>query len=143
MKVAIREISSDDTPAVNLLSKQLGYPLSLEQTFQNIRAVLQAKDHIGFVAVYENKVIGWIGAAQAIMIEILPHCEINGLIIDENYRGKGAGRLLIERVKKWATEKGNNKLSLRCKIKRTEAHLFYQQLGFKEIKEQKNFVIEI
>jgi hypothetical protein len=40
-------------------------------------------------------------------------------------------------------EKGNDKLRLRCNIKRTETHLFYQRLGFKEAKQQKVFEIEI
>jgi GNAT superfamily N-acetyltransferase len=55
----------------------------------------------------------------------------------------GIGKLLIDRVKHWAKEKGNDKIGLHCNVKRTEAHLFYQQLGFTELKQQKNFVINI
>ena len=132
-----------DAGAVNTLSKQLGYPLSIEQTLQNIKAILKSKDHAAFVAEYENKIVGWVGAAQAIMIEVMPYCEINGLVINEHHRGMGIGKLLIERVKHWAKEKGNDKIGLRCNVKRTEAHLFYEHLGFAEIKQQKNFVINI
>ena len=139
----LREMKVDDAAAVNHLSRQLGYPLSFEQTLQNIHAVLKSKDHTAFVAETENKIIGWIGAAQTIMLEVMPHCEINGLVIDENYRGKGVGKLLITKVKQWAKEKGNHKLSLHCNVKRTDAHLFYEHLGFKEIKLQKNYVINI
>ena len=71
----------------------------------------------------------------------MPHCEINGLVIDEKYRGKGVGKLLIEKVKQWAKEKGNDTLSLHCNVKRTGAHLFYEHLGFKEIKQQKNYIL--
>ena len=143
MKISIREMTAKDATAVNTLSKQLGYPLSIEQTVQNINSVLQSKDHTAFVAEYENKIAGWIGAAQAIMIEVLPHCEINGLVIDEHYRGIGIGKSLIDKVKHWAKEKGNDKIGLHCNVKRTEAHLFYQHLGFTELKQQKNFVINI
>jgi len=133
----------EDATAVNLLSHQLGYPLSLQQTLQNITAVLASKDHTAFVADHENKIVGWIGASLAIMIEVMPHCEINGLVIDESCRGKGIGKLLIDRVKQWAKEKENNRLTLRCNVKRIDAHKFYEHLGFKEIKQQKNFAIEI
>ena len=133
----------DDASAVNLLSRQLGYPLSIQQTLQNIQAVLKSKDHTAFVAETENKIVGWIGAAQSIMLEVMPHCEINGLVIDENFRGKGVGKLLIEKVKQWAKEKGNDTLRLHCNVKRTNAHLFYEHLGFKEVKQQKNYVINI
>ena len=143
MKIIIREMAADYAKVVNTLSNQLGYPLSIEQTLQNINAVLESKDHTAFVAEYENKIVGWIGASQAIMIEVMPHCEINGLVIDQDHRGMGIGKLLIDKVKQWAREKNNSKIGLRCNVKRTEAHLFYQHLGFTEIKQQKNFVISI
>ena len=143
MKIEVREVNTEDVQGVNRLSQQLGYLLSIQQTLQNINAVVKSKDHTAFVAVIENRIAGWVGAAQAIMIEVMPHCEINGLVIDENYRGKGIGKLLVEKVKHWAKEKGNDKLTLHCNVKRTEAHLFYEHLGFKEIKQQKNYVIDI
>ena len=133
----------EDATAVNALSKLLGYLLSIEETVKNIDLVLQSKDHTAFVAECENKIVGWIGASQAIMIEVMPHCEINGLVINEHYQGIGIGKLLIDKVKHWAREKGNNKLGLHCNIKRTEAHKFYEHIGFAEIKQQKNFVMEI
>jgi len=143
MKIVVREIRAEDAEAVNLLSRQLGYPLSPEETLENIRNVLQSKMHIAFVALNENRIVGWIGAAQAIMIEVMPHCEINGLVIDEQYRGKGIGKLLIEKVKQWSIENGYDRLSLHCNVKRTEAHIFYEHIGFKEIKQQKYFAINI
>ena len=143
MEIIIREISVNDTKEVNALSKQLGYPLSIEQTLQNIKTVLQSKDHTAFVAEHSNNIVGWIGASQAIMIEVMPYCEINGLVIDEDHRGMGIGKLLIDKVKQWAREKNNNKLGLHCNVKRKEAHLFYEHLGFTEVKQQKNFVIDI
>lgn len=133
----------EDANGVNMLSKQLGYPLLIEQTLQNIIAITRSKDHTAFVAIDKDKIVGWIGVAYSIMIEVMPHCEINGLVIDENYRGKGVGKLLIEHVKQWAKQKGVDKLSLHCNIKRTEANLFYQHLGFTEIKQQRNWVLEI
>jgi GNAT superfamily N-acetyltransferase len=143
MPIIVREMLGEDARAVNLLSAQLGYPLSPEQTFENITAVLHSKKHIAFVALYQNRVVGWIGAAQTIMIEVMPHCEINGLVTDERYRGKGVGRLLIEKVKQWAKENGNVILSLHCNVTRTAAHLFYEHIGFKAIKQQKYFTLAI
>ena len=115
----------------------------LNKHFKTSMRFLENKDHTAFVAEYENKIVGWIGASQAIMIEVMPHCEINGLVIDQDHRGMGIGKLLIDKVKQWARGKNNSKIALRCNVKRTEAHLFYQHLGFTEIKQQKNFVISI
>jgi GNAT superfamily N-acetyltransferase len=143
MNIGIRQIEPQDSAAITQLSDQLGYALTEEQITKNIHAVLSNEDHDAFVAVYENKVVGWIGVAHTIMIEMTPYCEINGLVIDEKYRGKGIGRSLIERAKQWGKEKGDTTIRLRCNVKRKETHLFYQHLGFIETKEQKNFEINI
>jgi len=136
-------MSEEDAPAINALSQQLGYPLSPEQTLQNMNAVIENKDHDAFVAIYENKVIGWIGLAYSIQIEMPPYCEIRGLVVDDHYRNHGVGKMLIEKAKQWAKEKGNDKLRLRCNVTRTEVHLFYRHLGFKEAKQQKVFEMGI
>jgi GNAT superfamily N-acetyltransferase len=143
MKIIIREMTAEDAEPVKILSEQLGYLLSVEQTRQNIDAISRSKDHTAFIAYYGNRIVGWIGASQAIMIEVMPHCEINGLVIDEHHRGMGIGKVLIEKVKQWAKEKGNDKMGLHCNVKRSGAHLFYEHLGFTEVKQQTNFVITI
>lgn len=142
MKISIRQITGEDAQRVAALSYQLGYNPSIEQTFENIRAILNNKDHDGFVAVHNNKVIGWIGVCQAIQIESAPCGEIRGLVVDHHYRNRGIGKMLVERAKLWCREKGIKKLRLRCNMKRTETHLFYRHLDFIEVKEQKVFEIE-
>jgi GNAT superfamily N-acetyltransferase len=143
MEIFIRNVTEADAIAVNALSQQLGYTMPLELTISNIKAVLAHKGHNAFVAIHENKVIGWIGVAQAIQIESAPFCEIRGLIVDEKYRGHGIGKMLIEKAKQWGKETGNKTLRLRTNMIRKEAHLFYQHIGFTETKEQKVFEIKI
>jgi len=143
MEIFTRRMTPGDTLAIVDLTRQLGYPLASEQILQNIVAVMSNKDHDAFVAIHGDKVIGWVGVAYSIQIEAVPYCEIRGLVVDDAYRSKGIGKLLVEMAKQWGKEKGNDKLRLRCNIKRTETHLFYQRLGFKEAKQQKVFEIEI
>ena len=132
-----------DAAEITGLSHQLGYLITIPETEQNISMILENKDHDAFVAVHEDKVIGWIGLSHAIQLESPPSCEIRGLVVDEKYRGTGVGKMLIEKAKQWSIGKGKDKLRLRCNVKRTEAHLFYRHLGFKETKEQKVFEIKI
>src|SRR5215471_12325344 len=143
MDLYARQMSSQDAASVAALSRQLGYPLSADQILANINAVRRSTDHDAFVAIYDSHVVGWIGVAQAIMIESLPFCEINGLVIDENHRGKGIGKLLLEKAKQWAKQNGNETLRLRCNVNRIEAHQFYLHLGFKPIKQQTAFVLHL
>ena len=143
MEIIIRHISEKDAEAVNQLSTQLGYAMPIEQTLANIRSVLGTKGHNAFVALHDDKIVGWIGVAEALQIESAPFSEIRGVIVDEQCRGHGIGKLLIEKVKEWSKETGNKTLRLRCNMIRKEAHLFYQHLGFKEIKEQKVFEMKL
>ena len=143
MQVSIRQINGGDAIQITALSHQLGYPMTVEQTKENIRAILENKDHDAFVAVYDEKIAGWIGVSHAIQLESIPFCEIHGLVVDENFRKMGIGKLLIEKAKDWARERKLDTIKLRCNVKRTETHLFYQHLGFIETKQQKNFEIKI
>lgn len=141
--IHIRPITENDAAVITALSKQLGYSLSTEETGINILKVLADKDHAAFAAVMDNQVVGWIHVLKAIRIESSPFIEIGGLVIDENYRKQGIGKLLVTKAKEWTKEKQLDKLRVRCNRKRHEAHQFYSALGFKEAKEQKVFEINL
>ena len=137
MNVLIRQMQITDATVAAKLSEQV------DQMTGNIKTVISNKDHDAFVAVHNDEVIGWIGLTYSFSLESPPHCEIRGLVVSDKYRGQGIGRKLIERTKQWAKEKGVDKLRLRCNVKRTETHLFYEHLGFKETKQQKSYEIAI
>lgn len=141
--IHIRPITENDASAIAGLSKQLGYSLSTEETVENIRGVLADKDHAAFVACIDNQVVGWIHILKAVRIESKPFIEIGGLVIDENYRKQGIGKLLVNKAREWTKERHIEKLRVRCNRKRTEAHEFYLALGFTESKEQKVFETSI
>jgi len=137
MEVLIRHMKTSDAKTVTDLSLQLGYTISVEQTIKNIEAVLSNKDHDAYVAVHNNEVIGWIGMMYSFSLESAPNCEIHGLIISDKHRGHGIGKMLVEKAKQRAKERKVNKIRLRCNVKRTETHLFYEHIGFTEVKQQK------
>ena len=141
--ITIREITAQDAPEIMLLSHQLGYSISHKQTLENIEAVKKSKYHAAFVAIQAQQVIGWIGVSYNISLESPPLCEIRGLVVHEQFRGVGTGKMLIEKAKEWSRENGAGKLRVRCNVKRTESFLFYQGAGFTEVKQQKVFEIEL
>ena len=143
MKVFVREIAPEDAAAVAVLSGQLGYTISEEQTLKNIKAIIENENCEAFVALYEDNVIGWTSISYNIQLESPPSAELRGLVIDERYRKKGIGKMLIEKAKEWGREKGLSLLRLRCNVKRIETHLFYSYLGFVETKQQKVFEITL
>jgi GNAT superfamily N-acetyltransferase len=136
----VRRMTEADAEAVNELVSQLGYPDDVGKTETAIRAVLGSEVVDAFVAEdREGRVIGWAHVFMVPFIESGPNAELGGLVVDEKYRGSGAGRALVERVEAWAREHGAADLCLRSNIVRDGAHKFYEHLGFEVQKTQHKF----
>ena len=143
MQIVLRKMQTDDAAAVNLLSKQLGYSLTVLQTEKQIRTILSRKDHALLVALSEMNIIGWIHAFQSHFIESTSFVEIGGIVVDENYRGKGVGKALVQQIIDWTLEQKYFKLRVRTQHKRLDAQQFYRTLKFEEMKEQKVFQLDL
>jgi GNAT superfamily N-acetyltransferase len=63
---------------------------------------------------------------------ISPFAVVEYVVVDEKYRGKGIGRLLMEYCIDRAKEAGCYKIMLTSDKRRTEAHEFYRSLGFED-----------
>lgn len=143
MKINIRPAVIDDSNAINLLSHQLGYPLTQEETRHHLAEILEKKNEAVFVAVNNNAVIGWIGVFKTLHLVSGYLCEVAGLVIDLAYHRQGAGKLLVDQAAKWSRNQGCTDLRVRTNTKRKQAHQFYLGLGFAEIKEQKVYEIKM
>lgn len=143
MEITIRKIHEDDATAVSLLSQQLGYVLSPFETAHQIKEIAASSDNSAFVALDEEKIIGWIHAFKTIRLKTKTFIEIGGLVIDENYRGNGVGKVLVERIKAWCIEQNITSLRVRSNVKRLDTNKFYLNIGFSESKEQKVFEMEL
>lgn len=140
IQVRVRRMTEADAERVNELVGQLGYESDVGKTETAIRAVLGSEVGDAFVAEDgEGHIIGWAHVFMVPFIESGPNAELGGLVVDEKYRGSGAGRALVEHVEAWARERGAIDLSLRTNIVRDGAHKFYQHLGFEVQKTQHKF----
>ncbi len=59
-----------------------------------------------------------------------PYAIIENVIVDEAARGRGHGEALIEQAVEEARQAGCYKVSLTSNKRRSEAHRFYERLGF-------------
>ncbi|MGJ1415634.1 GNAT family N-acetyltransferase [Sphingobacterium multivorum] len=55
---------------------------------------MRQQEYAVFVGIIDNKTVGWIQVHQVISMETGVYAEIMGLVVDEEYRGRGLGRLL-------------------------------------------------
>lgn len=54
------------------------------------------------------------------------------LVVDEQVRGRGVGRRLVEEAEQWARARGAPRMSLTSAVHRKEAHEFYVRLGYQQ-----------
>ena len=131
-----------DADSVAALSGQLGYPMSGKEVKARISLVGKNPEHGALVA--ENgtgRPLGWIHVYVAHLIESPnSYVEIGGLVVDADTRGQGVGKALVMAAEKWAIEHGYDDIRVRSQTKRTDAHAFYQHLGYELQKTQLRFV---
>jgi GNAT superfamily N-acetyltransferase len=143
MNIIIRLAVATDAVTISKLSAQLGYSVTVEKATEQIVAVSNSANDAAFIAILNDEIVGWVHVFHTIRLESNSFCEIGGLVIDSKHRGKGIGKALIEQAKKWTTGKDVHTLKVRSNVVREEASKFYIQLGFKTIKQQQVFEIDI
>jgi len=87
---------------------------------------------IYFVSVEDGEVVGslYIAIIPNITKLCAPIGFIENVVVAEKHRRKGIGKSLIEAAVQTAKDKGCYKVILSSNIKRTEAHKFYESIGF-------------
>lgn len=138
--LTVREAAAADAARIAALAGQLSYPSTTEEIERRLRELPQDGSHAVFVTEDgARRVVGW---AHVFVYRPLEHdavAEIAGLVVDENCRGAGVGKLLMVAVEHWALRKGLPAIVLRANVIREPAHKFYEKLGYTCIKTQHAF----
>lgn len=134
----VREALMADVGRICALAGQLGYDVSA----QHVRERLAARDarREVFVAIVPRVgVVGWIGLAvrEAMLGE--RRTEIEGLVVEDEYRSNGIGAILLARAEQWARERGCDTVRLLANILRERAHEFYLNCGYDILKSEHVF----
>ena len=108
---------------------------SKRQSGDALGLLLNSDDHRIWVADLGEVVVGWLHAYLALRVGVAPFVEIAGLIVDEQYRSEGIGSKLVAEAIAWAKSIGVN-VRVRSNSKRDATHNFYQERGFKLLKQQ-------
>src|SRR5262249_2545343 len=73
-------------------------------------------------------------------LESGPFITIGGLVVDRNHRRAGIGRTLMRSAETWAKAQGGSVVRLSSSSTRSEAHKFYESLGYTNVQTQFAFV---
>jgi GNAT superfamily N-acetyltransferase len=136
--VRVRAASAADAIRLAELSGQLGYPIPGDTMTRRLGRLVGRQDNVVLVAelLPDGRVVGWVHGAAQDLLESGQRCEILGLVVDEDCRGRGIGRRLVSAVEAWAASRGLESMTVRSNVARTGSHPFYERLGYVRTKTQ-------
>ena len=129
----IRKIESTDLPAVTQLLEQLGYTISAQELAKRYETVAEDRTHAVWVAVSDDKIVGFLHAFGRPALEKPPEVVIQAMVVDHTMPKGGIGARLVEQSERWAKTQGYTSIALSSHVDRADAHAFYERLGFKTV----------
>lgn len=135
----LRYASEKDSPYIAQLMSELGYKTDDKIIGDRLAQIKQRNGRV-IVAVDENgDVVGCVHAFIDLRLAEGEIGEIVSLVVKKELRGKGIGTKLLNKARVWIQETGCKKIRIRANAVREEAHQFYKEQGFEEVKSQKIF----
>jgi GNAT superfamily N-acetyltransferase len=106
---------------------------------RRLSQIQQDEQHAVYVAELSGHVVGWVHVYVCKLLVADPQAEVGGLVVDENCRRYGVGRLLMQQAEQWTCEKGCWAVYLRSNVVREGAHAFYEGIGYSNVKTSMTF----
>ena len=142
--LSIRTVVESDVSELTRLADLLGYPSANEDVLTNLKELIPDPNHEIYVAeTGDGLLAGFIHVFVTRRLFINLFSELGALVVDENWRGKGVGKLLLNEAEDWAATRGCQEMRVRSNILREKAHGFYLQQGYGENKKQTVFLKKI
>ena len=141
--ICIREATFQDAFVLTSLTAQLGYPCTKEEILERLIPYQNRFHGVVFVAVLDGTVVGWISVNIVRYFYVQPFTQVSGFVVEEKERNKGIGKRLLEAAEGWVKEEEYRLIRIRTNVIRAEAHRFYENNGYKKVKEQKVYMKEI
>jgi len=138
--IPVRPARLSDAEGIAYLTAQLGYEVEGPAVSDRLSRILLQPGQRFLVAEREDRLVGWVHAIVWEFVETGAFVVIGGLVVDRSLRKQGIGRTLLANAETWAVEQGCSVVRLWSSIARTEAHRFYEQLGYRNLKSQYSFV---
>jgi GNAT superfamily N-acetyltransferase len=132
--VAIRAAAPDDAAAIASLLGELGYPTTPEAVARRFERLVREPATWLFVAERSGDVVGLAALRVMALVERdAPVARLIVLVVTEDARGAGIGRMLVAHVEEHARHEGCTELDLTSGDRRDGAHAFYRRLGFVDV----------
>jgi GNAT superfamily N-acetyltransferase len=129
--LAIRDAIAEDYVTIAHLLGELGYPSMPDGVRQRLARLLPREDTRVFVAERGASVIAALGLHRMpVLTSVNDIAMIIALVVTEEARHTGVGRQLVERAEDEARLWRCGRIMVTSAERRTEAHAFYERLGY-------------
>ena len=148
----VRKITIDDAEDIcKICSQEMGYECAPALVKSKIEK-LDLKREAVFVAEVEtskeqeffhraeSQLVGFIHVERYDVLYFESMANILGLAVKKDFQKQGLGKALLLAAENWAEENGIRLMRLNSGVNRTDAHGFYEHLGYVSEKEQKRFL---
>ena len=129
MVLTIRDGRAGDVAAIAELLRQLGYPADEAAVRGRLERLAASGDRV-LVAAADGRVVGLATLHVSPSIEHDdPAGKLTALVVDQDHRGRGVGRALVEAMESEARARGCAVFFLTTAERRGDAHAFYERVG--------------
>jgi GNAT superfamily N-acetyltransferase len=136
LEVVIREARAADVPAILAIYRDAGIEgdegFTVEEATAHLESFRSYPNYRVFVATLQDEVVG---TYSLLIMDNLAKRGLRSGIVEEvgvtpNHQGQGIGRTMMHHAMEECRAAGCYKLALSSNMRRTEAHEFYETLGF-------------
>ena len=140
----LRNITILDAKEIQKISDyELGYDVNLDIVKKQIEKLTKDNNHhiiIGFENEQTRKIIGFVHAEFYESIYMDTGLNILALAVNSNFQGQGIGKKLMSFIEDYALKNNISFIRLNSNVRRTEAHKFYESIGYVCDKTQKRLI---
>ena len=133
--IKIRDLAMDDLEGLIKLLEQLwiGKPIERDAVKKVIEKGLKNDYQIYICATDNEKLVGYCSLTIKNNLWMSANLgNVDELVVDNEYRNRGIGKMLMSKIEKTAKGYDCKRLELDSAFHRTIAHDFYDKLGFEK-----------
>jgi GNAT superfamily N-acetyltransferase len=126
----IRPARAQDAMQLSSLLTELGYPAPPETIAERLSGLIRANETV-LVAARGDDIIGMASVhVTPVLHRPTPVGRVTALVVTQSARGRGVGRALVSAAEQLLRERGCELLEVTSNMRRTDAHAFYERLGY-------------
>jgi GNAT superfamily N-acetyltransferase len=128
--VAIRDATAGDADAIASMIAELGYGVTAEDISARLKQIESTGEAV-LVADLDGRAIGCLSTSTMIVLHRpAPVGRISMMVVDERYRGRGIGAVMVKAAERLLTSKGCRLVEVTSNNRRIDAHRFWEANGY-------------